>query len=192
MSGNPFRASIVAQNHSPAATPTSFSPADSHSRGADGLAERKDDSGIGPVTTPARVRSVQTGINGGTVFEVSPAPAKTKKSVRIESPTETIPPHADFGHVHNDTTYPAARGRAEPPSPDSSAAFTDELEDRYPSDPTNRDVDERGKPGSAWKSTASTQSATSPSGIPANPFSRTLATIEPQEKGGDAGQPKGS
>jgi hypothetical protein len=47
--------------------------------------------------------------------------------------------------------------------------------------------------GSVWKSPEAPQSATSPSGAPANPFSRTLATIEAQEKGGDtAGHPKGS
>ncbi|KAK7193243.1 hypothetical protein DPSP01_008158 [Paraphaeosphaeria sporulosa] len=169
MSGNPFRASLVVQNHPAAAPPTSFPPADSDSRREERPAEREDDS----------------------VLEASPAPAKTKKTVRIESPTETSPPHPDFGHVDNEITYPTARGRARSPPRDSSAAFADELEDRQPQDPTGRDVDGRGMLGSAWKSPAAPQSATSPSGVPANPFSRTLATIEPQEKGGDvAGQPK--
>ncbi|KAF2443921.1 hypothetical protein P171DRAFT_21924 [Karstenula rhodostoma CBS 690.94] len=163
MAGNPFRTSLVVQNNPAAAPPTSFPPADSHSRREERHVERDDDS----------------------VLEASPAPAKTKKTVRIE---ETILPHPDFGHVDNETTYAPAPGRrAGSPPPD----FADELEERYPQDPAGRDVDARGMLGSAWKSTASPQPVTSPSGAPANPFARTLATIEPQEKGGDAaGQPK--
>lgn len=195
MSGNPFRASLVVQNHPAGAPPTSFPPADSHSRREERLVEREEDSGIGPVTTLARVVGQRTGVNGCTVLDASLAPAKTKKTVRIESPTETAPPHPDFGHVDGEATYPTARGRAGSPPPDSPAAVADadELEHRYPQDPAGRDVDERGMSASASKSTAAPQSATSPSGAPANPFSRTLATIEAREKGGDAaGQPKGA
>ncbi|KAL5410016.1 hypothetical protein PMIN06_012086 [Paraphaeosphaeria minitans] len=165
MSGNPFRfrASLLVQNHPAAAPRTSFPSADSDSRREESLAERLH----------------------GSVLDASPAPAKTKKTVRIESPIETVRPHLDAGHVDSETTYPTARGRA------SSAAIADGLEDGCAQDATGRDADEGGMVGSAWKSTAAPQSASSPSGVPANPFSRTLATMEPQEKGGDAaGQPK--
>ncbi|KAJ4348118.1 uncharacterized protein N0V89_009490 [Didymosphaeria variabile] len=168
MSGNPFRASLVLQNHPAAAPPTSVPPADSSDRRDEGYAERDDDSVLG----------------------ASSAPTKTKKTVRIESPTETIPPYPDFGHVENETFYGTNTGRyAGSPPLESSPAYTDELADRYPQDPARQQVDERGMLGNEWKSTGTPQSATSPSGAPANPFSRTLATIESQEKGGNTTGP---
>lgn len=122
------------------------------------------------------------------MLDAASAPTKTKKTVRIESPTETIPPYPEFGHVDNESLYGTNRARhARSTSPETSLAYTDELAGGYPQDPARQQVDARGIVGNEWKSTGAPQSATSPSGAPANPFSRTLATIESQEKGGDTG-----
>lgn len=55
MSGNPFRASLVLQNHPAAASPTNIPPADSSNRRDEGYAERDDDSGIGSMMLSTRL-----------------------------------------------------------------------------------------------------------------------------------------
>ncbi|KAJ4291100.1 hypothetical protein N0V90_010298 [Kalmusia sp. IMI 367209] len=170
MSGNPFRASII-QNHPSAAPPTSFPQADSSNRSKDARDERQDDS----------------------VLDASSAlPQRTKKSVRIESPTETIPPHPAFDDEDDNLSYGISRNRyAGSPPPEPQSTFANDLEDSGVHDSTRRQAVERGVTDNTWKSTGVSGSVHSPSGAPANPFSRTLASIEPQEKGGEtAGQPK--
>ncbi|KAF1977108.1 hypothetical protein BU23DRAFT_551042 [Bimuria novae-zelandiae CBS 107.79] len=164
MSGNPFRASLIVPNHPTAAPPTSF-PADGSDQRDAGVEGRDYDS----------------------VFDASPTPpTKTKKSVRIESPIETIPPHPAFQNVSHEP-YPASNRGRQPssPPPEASPALADDFEERYPRDPTRTEVEEVGVPGNTWKSTGVSASAHSPSGAPANPFSRTLATLEPREQGGE-------
>lgn len=116
----------------------------------------------------------------------STIPARTKKSVRIESPTETSPPHASF-HKADDPLLRhlnVSRHAGSPP-PVSPAGFSDNFEDIDTDDLEKRDdeIDSHGMTGSTRKSMGRPEAVHSPTGAPANPFSRTLASMEPQEKG---------
>ena len=131
-----------------------------------------------------------------------PPPAKTKKSVRIESPTST-PPHPAAYSDYEPTPDRIYRGNdAEHPDPRSPAGFSDNFDDH-----ASADAYERGEGrDSAHEAHDITRSKRrdsemaafihSPSGAPMNPFAKTLATIEPHETGGAdpalAGQQKGA
>ncbi|KAF2007956.1 hypothetical protein P154DRAFT_12536 [Amniculicola lignicola CBS 123094] len=169
MSGNPFRASLH-QKQSPAAPAPSIGVVDSSdsNRAAERALDHDSDVGTaGP-----------------------PTPQRTKKSVRIESPTSA-------------TTDPAAHDvegsllqraeRAYPASPstiNSPAGFSDNFEDQESAESLGRGAggkedayETRTTPGSTRRTSPMIEALRSPTGVPANPFSRTLANIEPQEKG---------
>ncbi|KAF2033274.1 hypothetical protein EK21DRAFT_58872 [Setomelanomma holmii] len=169
-SGNPFRASL---SYSPAASSpvpqTSFITADSS------VPEVPEDGSN-------RVTGLE---------DASAPPLKTKKHVRIESNTTFIPrPASDAGDdsLHdllaqqpNSSHYaglsPSAPSNGFPSSTIPPAPSTTQTPGRA-TDVASADI---------WSSPRrdyqAPQSATSPSGIPANPFSRTLASIEPQKRG---------
>ncbi|ORY15854.1 hypothetical protein BCR34DRAFT_154124 [Clohesyomyces aquaticus] len=123
----------------------------------------------------------------------SPLPAKTKKSVRIESPTSSTlyPAFHDAG-----VAFARSVDQATPtssPLPVSPAGFSDNFEDQQVAQAqfdkhraSGEDGHgERGLIGNTASSAGTGPPAPSHSspGVPANPFSRTLATIEPQEQG---------
>lgn len=119
-------------------------------------------------------------------------PAKTKKSVRIESPTGVIPPHPAFHSVDNFFTervstaqYASVRTFA------SSAGIPNSADDSSAASDIGRrdDFDIRGYISPGRRATDTPEVARSPGGVPANPFSKTLATLEPQERG--SGEPAG-
>jgi hypothetical protein len=122
---------------------------------------------------------------------LSALPAKTKKSVRIESPTGTIPPHAAFHDVdefaHQRMGYPQFAGS---PTPISPAGFSDNLEG-IGGDVRGRreETDAHSIPQDSRKTVDPSEPVQSPSGAPVNPFSKTLATIEPQQEA--SGEPAG-
>lgn len=126
----------------------------------------------------------------------SAIPAKTKKSVRIESPTETSPQHSAFNDAEDASLHRIIRNdHGGLPSPLSPAGFSDNFEDIDVDDTQRRDdLSALGMTGSTRKNTGAPEAVNSPSGAPANPFSRTLANIEPQEKGSGelAGQNRGA
>lgn len=119
-----------------------------------------------------------------------PLPAKTKKSVRIESPPSS-PPHPAI-HDADDPLVPRInRGHhAGSLSPTSPAGFSDNFEDQDLVEPfyrggqgndAYRAQDMVGRP---QRETGWVAHAQPFSGAPVNPFSRTLATIEPQDRSG--------
>jgi hypothetical protein len=132
-------------------------------------------------------------------------PTKTKKSVRIESPASS-PPHPAFyhGNSSSDDELPQQiqeRDLAAPSLLTSPARFSDNFEDHKPeqsidSKEERKDAHEAvDVTATSWRHSGMVHAALSPSGAPFNPFSRTLATIEKQEKssgeGYTAGQNRG-
>ncbi|KAF2658066.1 hypothetical protein K491DRAFT_690416 [Lophiostoma macrostomum CBS 122681] len=166
MSGNPFRASL---SHNPAASapaaPISF--ADVDDRTVEGVSQEFD---AGTVTPPR--------------------PAKTKKSVRIESPASS-PPQPVFQNVDESLLRNPNIGRhVNSPPLRSPTAFPYTLDDRPSAEPFSggRAEDDvystRRSLGITRKdSDMLRELQQSPTGVPANPFSRTLATIEPIDTG---------
>ncbi|KAF2793136.1 hypothetical protein K505DRAFT_375527 [Melanomma pulvis-pyrius CBS 109.77] len=182
MSGNPFRASLLQNPTSSAsAPPTSFlNHGDSKRAGA-----------------------LEVDVRDSVHASPLPAKSKTKKSVRIESPTSS-PPHPAF---HDADTFDdndlqqrlqEREGQAPPPFT-SPAGFPESFEDYAKERPFGGVRDGRDNAYEAPDATASMRThsgmvgaALSPSGAPVNPFSRTLATIESQEKGSaELGRPAG-
>lgn len=117
-----------------------------------------------------------------------PPPARTKKSVRIESPTSSSP------HAAANTDYESPsnlyRGNdAGHPGPKSPAGFSDRIDGYASSDTYERAEgggiarEARDITGSKRRDSDMESPMHSLSGAPMNPFSKTLATIEPQEKG---------
>ncbi|KAF2728429.1 hypothetical protein EJ04DRAFT_97535 [Polyplosphaeria fusca] len=164
MSGNPFRASLHQTPAAASATtapPTSF--IDPDNKRADEFSALENDS----VSAP-------------------PLPVKTKKSVRIESPTSS-PPHPAFDDAGSVLAQRISRARR-PGSPSlisptkSDFVTKSELRGRE-SDSSDDDEGPQDIAGSVRRSSDMRDSVQSPSGAPANPFSKTLATIEPHEKG---------
>ncbi|KAH6424525.1 hypothetical protein HBI59_217120 [Parastagonospora nodorum] len=159
-SGNPFRAS---PSHNPASVPqTSFITADSS------VSEDGGRSGLEGTGAP---------------------PQKTKKHVRITSNTTFIPPHPDDGYDDSPRSPVAQRlDQSEYVNPSlaaqsAHASYTDVFVGQ--SGVQSSGVQDMTAPDT-WASPSrgyqALQSATSPSGVPANPFSRTLASMEPQER----------
>ncbi|KAG9191796.1 N-acetyltransferase [Alternaria panax] len=166
-SGNPFRLSQAPRQ--PAAVPqTSFINTDSSVSEA-----RREDS-------------------DHVLEAAAPPPTKTKKSVRILSPTTTIPPYAfDDKHV----TLNELRARrssqgppASPPPPVTPAGYANSS---VTAGEANAQVIGKDAMATADVSPSPSpysnppQAVLSPSNVPANPFSRTLASLGPQERGGD-------
>ncbi|KAF2685616.1 hypothetical protein K458DRAFT_387574 [Lentithecium fluviatile CBS 122367] len=163
MSGNPFRTSPAPRHATAAAPPTSF--IDTGTSGGAEARDRRDSDAVPSAATAL--------------------PAKTKKSVRIESPTETIPPHPAF-HDANDA-LPLRMNHGffvgAPPLV-SPAGFSDNFEDIGGDIYGKREEsDARGLTDGLKKHSGVPEAVYSPTGAPANPFSKTLATIEPHEKG---------
>ncbi|KAF2175048.1 hypothetical protein K469DRAFT_612083, partial [Zopfia rhizophila CBS 207.26] len=130
--------------------------------------------------------------NNSVAANASQLPAKTKKSVRIESPTSS-PPHPAFHDADDALLQRVNRGKhVGSPPPTSSAGLSDSFEGLSLDEPLNNTTDhgDDGQPAHTltgntrttpdMAESASTQSC---SGVPANPFSKTLATIESREKG---------
>jgi hypothetical protein len=131
-----------------------------------------------------------------------PPPAKTKKSVRIESPSSS-PPHPAAYSDYDPSPNRTYRGNdAGHPDPRSPAGFSDTFDDYASADPYDRGEcqdsihEARDMTGSKGRDPVVEAPIHSLSGAPVNPFSKTLATIEPQEKGGvesaHAGQQRGA
>ncbi|KAF2130121.1 hypothetical protein P153DRAFT_366590 [Dothidotthia symphoricarpi CBS 119687] len=105
-------------------------------------------------------------------------PPRTKKHVRIESSTVFIPPQSNI-----DSPDMTAYAALTPP-----LGATHSMTSPFPTYPAGWS-DERIQAAqdarvSSWSSPGASQPTPYPSGVPANPFSRTLATIEPQEQEG--------
>ncbi|KAH7137984.1 hypothetical protein B0J11DRAFT_545890 [Dendryphion nanum] len=126
--------------------------------------------------------------SGGQLARKCPLPpARTKKSVRIESPTSS-PPHADAYDEDEALSQRLDSGRyVDSLHLTSPAAFPDHFEDHIAAESSYRDH----HGGEAYEGRYITRkgggnsemvgAVQSPTGAPANPFSRTLATIESQE-----------
>ncbi|KAH7393911.1 hypothetical protein DE146DRAFT_633850 [Phaeosphaeria sp. MPI-PUGE-AT-0046c] len=161
-SGNPFRASL---SYNPAASPvpqTSFT-----NNSVSGVPE---EGRSGPEDAP---------------------PSKTKKHVRIESNTTFIPPHPVSSDTDDSPLSPVAHRLGQ-------SGFGDSINYAYPTTSTAGDVsaggsntERLGRGGTmatpdimadSARGYQTPQSYMSPSGVPANPFSRTLASMEPQQK----------
>ncbi|KAL1800717.1 hypothetical protein ACET3X_001059 [Alternaria dauci] len=124
--------------------------------------------------------------------DAAPPPIKTKKSVRILSPTTTIPPYPfDDKHV----TLNELRARrssqgppASPPPPVTPAGYANSS---VTAGEANAQVIGKDAlavadvPPSPSPYLNHTHATLSPSNVPANPFSRTLASLEPQERESD-------
>ncbi|KAF2466772.1 uncharacterized protein BDR25DRAFT_74859 [Lindgomyces ingoldianus] len=167
MSGNPFRTSPQQNQAAIPSTPT-ISIIDGDS---------------------SRAEAPQLGTDS---VHASPLPAKTKKSVRIESPT-TSASHPGLNDGNDAHEQRKTRGHhAGSPPLTVHAGFSDNFSDQVVETPFNKDADNDEDGRGGWGLIGSTRKNTgmgSPapsqisSGAPANPFSKTLATIEPQEKG---------
>ncbi|KAF2702645.1 hypothetical protein K504DRAFT_213600 [Pleomassaria siparia CBS 279.74] len=184
--GNPFRASIH-QKPTTSARPLSFHNADSKisNTGALELKLHGSDS----------VHALSLSSSPPSQQQQQQFPAKTKKSVRIESPASS-PPYAASSfpnlNAEDDLQHRIDQRRlAAPPPLSSPAGFSDNFEDYAPDhtfgrDAQKRDGDDHGDRGvtaSARSNSDVVEPVLPPSGAPINPFSRTLATIGSQEKG---------
>jgi hypothetical protein len=133
--------------------------------------------------------------NGDTELQhaVSP-PSRTRKHVRIESSTASIPPHPDAQHVLDPASERPTQAQsralyADSPSFAASAGFPgantndDGLYTREAG--RGREMPAQYTLGSSGRApdTYAYTAALSPSTAPANPFSKTLASIEPPERG---------
>ncbi|KAF3004788.1 hypothetical protein E8E13_002674 [Curvularia kusanoi] len=147
-SGNPFRLSL-AQAQAPS-SPSSSVPRTTFTSSTE--AQRKDDT-TADVPVPT----------------VSP-PSRTKKHVRIESTTISIPPQPDLSSPDDSPQTSFA-----PSHNHSPGAYAREPGRGFGAD------------GMASSNSASGTSfpALSPSTVPANPFAKTLASMEPQRGGGE-------
>ncbi|KAL5116807.1 hypothetical protein ACEQ8H_005288 [Pleosporales sp. CAS-2024a] len=154
-SGNPFRASLAYQPASSSPVPqTSFITADS---------SVPEDGHSGAEGTGA-------------------LPLKTKKHVRIGSNTTFIPPHPGIdGGADSPRSKYVSRF---PPAPSAYPSHTNVYAGQ-PIAQTRSGRQDIAIPD-VWTGASSgyqaSQSAPHPSGVPANPFSRTLASIEPHEQ----------
>ncbi|CAI6338974.1 unnamed protein product [Periconia digitata] len=172
MSGNPFRASLVPQY--PAAPPSSSNDTDS------GTPQARPDRG------------------GDAVLDSTSMPStKTKKSVRIESPTETIPPHPGFYDADSPPHFPSLSDIDNAYLPAASAAQKTQVAS---SSSSQGDGVGDGSDPRQFSSRAMTDASTayfdapgikkSSRGAPPNPFAKTLAHIEPQRMvGGELEEP---
>ncbi|KAF2259952.1 hypothetical protein CC78DRAFT_536690 [Lojkania enalia] len=114
---------------------------------------------------------------------------KTKKSVRIKSPTTSL--HSAFDDVNDALSQRVSRGKhSGSPPPPPPAASSETLRDQAAQLPFDEDSSHgdhayrtQDTIGSSRMNSEMREGIQSLSGIPANPFARTLATIEPQEKG---------
>ncbi|EUC41833.1 hypothetical protein COCMIDRAFT_8504 [Bipolaris oryzae ATCC 44560] len=164
-SGNPFRASQAFPRPAPVPQ-TSFINTDSSV-----LEARRGDSDH--------------------VLEDAAAPTKTKKSVRIVSPTTTIPPPPNFDDDNNVTLNELMARRAShgdrpasPPPPVNPAGFANHS---ITAGEANAQVIGKdalvtaGALPSTRPYLSGSQGASAPGNAPANPFSKTLASLEPQQ-----------
>ncbi|CAN9079583.1 unnamed protein product [Alternaria alternata] len=166
-SGNPFRLSQAPRQ--PAAVPqTSF------------------------INTDSSVSEARREDNDHVLEDAAPPPTKTKKSVRILSPTTTIPPYS-FDDKH--ATLSELRDRrssqgppASPPPPVTPAGYANSS---VTAGEANAQVIGKDAmavadvPPSPSPYVNHPQATPPPSNVPANPFSRTLASLEPQEREND-------
>ncbi|KAJ4365642.1 hypothetical protein N0V83_008262 [Neocucurbitaria cava] len=169
-SGNPFRASqSYSQTASSPVPQTSFIKPDSSVPEARG---RESDYVLQDSNAP---------------------PPKTKKSVRIEASTTFIPPHPDADDDASETRHDPLLQRvtqsphAGSPSPVAPAGFANNPTATLPK---AQDARERYNMATHDASRSSPrpfsenfQATYSPSSAPANPFSKTLASLEPSERG---------
>ncbi|XP_014551189.1 hypothetical protein COCVIDRAFT_31212 [Bipolaris victoriae FI3] len=164
-SGNPFRASQAFPRPAPVPQ-TSFINTDSSV-----LEARRGDSDH--------------------VLEDAAAPTKTKKSVRIVSPTTTIPPPPNFDDDNNVTLNELMARRAShggrpasPPPPVNPAGFANHS---ITAGEANAQVIGKdalvtaGALPSTRPYLSGSQGASAPGNAPANPFSKKLASLEPQQ-----------
>ncbi|CAE7210814.1 hypothetical protein HRS9139_09341 [Pyrenophora teres f. teres] len=144
------------------------------------------------INTDISVPKARRGESDYVLEDAASPPLKTKKSVRIASPTTTIPPHPDF--AHEDVTLNelmAMRSTQGPPSspppPITPAGFAN---NSITASEANAQV--VGKDAMATADTLPSakplynrpQAALSPGRVPPNPFAKTLASLESQEKEG--------
>ncbi|KAF2500499.1 hypothetical protein BU16DRAFT_248303 [Lophium mytilinum] len=163
MSGNPFRLSLH-QKQPVVHHEATLSFPDAPTGRADASGQQKD-----------------------TVIPAS-TPAKTTKKVRIESPS-SFPPHPGFPTPSDSIAHRSSiSNNIGPLPPASPTSSSDSLED-YEEYPLNADVGKHGEEDQTLmrntKGMASAGGGTSgpiAGGIPANPFQKTLATIEPSVK----------
>ncbi|KAF1920611.1 hypothetical protein BDU57DRAFT_20166 [Ampelomyces quisqualis] len=164
-SGNPFRTSL---SHNPAASShvpqTSFVTSDS--------------------SVPRVPEDARSGLEDA-------LPPRTKKHVRIESNTTFIPPHPDTSDADDSPQSPLAQRASQ--SEHVNTSFPAQAASRPTADVfagrANAQAAARGYDMATpdiWAARTrghhAPQSAAPSAGVPANPFSRTLATIEPQER----------
>ncbi|KAF2630099.1 hypothetical protein BU25DRAFT_336012 [Macroventuria anomochaeta] len=166
-SGNPFRASLA-----PNQAPSSPVPQTSF---------------ITPKTSRPEAGTQHDDVPAHTV---SP-PSRTKKHVRIESTAISIPPQPDISSPDDSphTSFAPQQAPAQhagSPPPASSAAYSNSSPGAYTREP-GRSYGVAAPDSIAISNTASgmSYSAISPSVVPANPFAKTLASMEPQRAGGE-------
>ncbi|KAF2200622.1 hypothetical protein GQ43DRAFT_463834 [Delitschia confertaspora ATCC 74209] len=172
MSGNPFRVSLQ-QNHAAASPPPTVS-FKTESR-------RVEVSGLG-------IDSVHESLR----------PTKTKKSVRIESPDASPPHPASYEDDDEPFQHLPRVNHAGSLLPPASAGCFGDSEYSSTEDPASKGVDGEGSSeqegfmtDSGNNSALRKQSSAGPSSrVPANPFSKALATIEPSSS--PATEPKAS
>ncbi|KAJ4990775.1 hypothetical protein SVAN01_03784 [Stagonosporopsis vannaccii] len=165
-SGNPFRTS-VALNQAPSSR-TSVISSES----------RRPEVGTQDDDVPAHT--------------VSPPP-RTKKHVRIESTAISIPPQPDISSPDDSprtlfAPQPAAAQYAGSQPPASSAAYSNSSPSpgAYTREPgRSYDMAAPDSLGSSNSASGRGYPALSPSGVPANPFAKTLASMEPSRAGGE-------
>ncbi|EDU49345.1 hypothetical protein PtrSN002B_002719 [Pyrenophora tritici-repentis] len=144
------------------------------------------------INTDISVPKARRGESDYVLENAASPPPKTKKSVRIVSPTTTISPHPDFGHEDVTLNELMAKRSSQgplssPPPPVTPAGFAN---NSITASEANAQV-----VGNDAMATADIlpnssslhnrpQAALSPGRVPPNPFAKTLASLESQEKEG--------
>ncbi|OCL07340.1 hypothetical protein AOQ84DRAFT_389576 [Glonium stellatum] len=166
MSGNPFRISLH-QQQQPAINPTSTLPTPNAPSGRADAPEQPIDT-VSP----------------------SPTPLRTKRTVRIESPASS-PPQPGFPDPEHVLLQRLSRGGHIGSLPPASPTSSSDSDEESLGDPFGRDADgdrdgnendelvRNTRTNSAMGERASGSRSTT---VPANPFQKTLATMEPSVK----------
>ncbi|KAG9197280.1 hypothetical protein G6514_001919 [Epicoccum nigrum] len=174
-SGNPFRASLALH---PAAAAAAAAVAAASS----------------PEATVPRASFVAAETDHRPDGAAADVPVRTKKHVRIESTAISIPPQPqpqpDLSSPDDSsqTSFAPQSQHAASNYMSSAAGYSNSSPGAYSREPgRSSSYDMAGADGMASSSTASGTSfpALSPSAVPANPFAKTLASMEPQRAGGE-------
>ncbi|EOA89566.1 hypothetical protein ACJQWK_02844 [Exserohilum turcicum] len=139
------------------------------------------------MTADVRVSEARWGDSDHVLDDAATPPPRTKKSVRIVSPTTTIPPpQPDLDDASATLNELQARRASQPPPASPPPPVTPAAFATHPLTAGDANAHVIGKDAMAMAdalpATRASFGAPSPRSMPANPFAKTLASLEPHER----------